>query len=177
MAVQALAVVVWRVKFDVFRFGNSTEILHPHMMHTAPLRSVVPEHRVIRVAGEAGMIARHPIVLKVRCRQVTFIIDVQAPAEIRHHVTGKTEASRGGALELFVQTGPDRQRRQNAQREERKNLSAWHPRQLRLKRGQASENYDNRGEEHENGCSRVHKNGQFAYSPNRDYAVNHNRRF
>ena len=90
---EALAIVVWRVELDVFRFGDGTEILHPNVMHTAPLRAVVAKHCVIRVTGEAGVIARHAIVLKVRRRQVAFIVNVQAAPEIRHYVTGKTKAS------------------------------------------------------------------------------------
>src|ERR1700733_803183 len=146
MAVQTFAIVVRHVELDVFRFRDRPKILHPDMMHAAPFRAVVAEHGVIRVASEAGMIAWDAIVLKMGGRYETLIVNVQAASEIRHHVTGKAKTSGSGALQLFVQSGPDRQSRQNAQRDEGENLSAGDPRQLRVKCRQDGENYDDAGE-------------------------------
>src|SRR6202035_5639702 len=98
MAVQTFAIVVRHVELDVFRFRDRPKILYPDVMDAAPFRAVVAEHGVIGVAGEASMIARHAIVLKMAGRYETLVVNVQAASEIRHHVTGKAEASGGGAL-------------------------------------------------------------------------------
>ena len=66
MAMEAFAIVERRVKLDVFGLRDFAEILHPYVMDPAPLRLVIAEHRVVGMAGEARMIARHKVVLKMR---------------------------------------------------------------------------------------------------------------
>ena len=45
-------------------------------MHAAPFRLVISEHGVVGLAGEAGMIARDKIVLKVRGRKEALVIHI-----------------------------------------------------------------------------------------------------
>jgi hypothetical protein len=70
-AKQTFTIVVRRVEFDVLGLGNFPEILYRHVMYPAPFRFVISEQSVIGMAGKTCVIARHKIVLKVPCRDVT----------------------------------------------------------------------------------------------------------
>ncbi len=126
VAMQALAIVVGGVELDFLRLGNFPQILHQHVVHTTPFRFVVAEEGVVGVAGKAGVIGRHEMVLEVDGGNITFVVHVETLAKIRHYVTGKTELGGGGALQMLIYARPHSQRGQDTQRHERQDFTTAH---------------------------------------------------
>jgi hypothetical protein len=93
--------------------GNLAEILHQHLVHAPPFRFVVAEQCVVGVAGEASVIARNKIILKMPRRNITAVVHAEAFSKIFHHVAGQTKLRGSRALQMFVSTRPHRQRRQS----------------------------------------------------------------
>src|SRR5262245_60891118 len=102
MAMQALAVVVGSVKLD--RLRRRAYIVCINMLQPPHLRVNVAEHRVIGVAGEASLLARHQVVLKMGRRNETPIIHSETFAIIFHHMAGEAKLSRLGVLDVSTHT-------------------------------------------------------------------------
>src|SRR5260370_34855518 len=94
------------------------------MVEAATFRAIVAEHRVIGVTGEAGMIARNKAVLEMRGRQVAFVIDVQALAEIGHDMARKAELRRCGAVQMFAHASPTGEDREHTKCKESQDRAA-----------------------------------------------------
>ena len=87
MAMQAFAVIKGDIEFDLRRLRNSAQILHINMPESAELGVHRAKHGVVRVAGVAGMIAWYKVVLKMRRRQITGVIHIEALPEVVHYMT------------------------------------------------------------------------------------------
>jgi hypothetical protein len=142
MAVQAFAIIEGRIEFDVLGLWDCPEILHEDVVHPAPFRLVIPEHCVIGMAGKTGVIARDKIVLKVLRRNEALIVHVETLPEIRHHMAGKAELRRSGALQVFVHARPHREHWQYAERYERDDFAAASPCEFRTQDNKKNENRD-----------------------------------
>src|SRR5215831_3791822 len=116
VAVQALAIVKWLVEMK--RQFWTAHILSPDVIKSANLGFVVAVHRVVRVAREAGIVARHPIVLKVGRRNPGRVVHIKASTVRFHDVTGQTKLSGLGFFHMAVETGPSTDRRQDKECEE-----------------------------------------------------------
>jgi hypothetical protein len=139
VAMQAFAIVVGRVEFDFPGLWYFSQILYQDMVHAPPLRFVIPEHRVIGVAGEAGMIARDEAILKMRARKKALVVHVQAPAKISHDMAGQAEFCGSRSLDLFVKAGPNGERRKDAERHKGKYFAAAQRREFRSQSGLQTE--------------------------------------
>src|SRR4029079_2361433 len=108
MTMQTLTIIKRDVELDFFRLWDRAEILHVDMRQSPPLVLRPPKHRVVRMTGVTGPIARNAVVLEMRSGQVAPVIDIQTSAVLFHRVAGKAKLSRFGPLHVLRHTGPDR---------------------------------------------------------------------
>src|ERR1700692_719271 len=134
VTVEALAIVEGRVELDVSRLWDLSEVLHINVAQATKLCVDRTEQGVVRMAGIAGMIAGNEIVLKVPGRDVTRVIDVEAAAEIGHHVAGKAELRARGSLHVFRVAQSNTHYWQNKERHKGQNLAAPHSREFGTRR-------------------------------------------
>jgi hypothetical protein len=123
MAMETFAVVKWLVKLDLFRQRHFFQVEDVKMPQAAELRAKRAEHGVIRVAGVAGFVRWHPVILKMRCGKIRRVIDVQALSVRVHNVAGKAKRRALGAFHFIFHAGHKRKKRKKEKHAERKNLS------------------------------------------------------
>src|SRR5688572_20022846 len=87
VTMQAFAVMKWLVELDLTGFRNRTQVLNVNMGESTPFILQTAEHRVVGVAGVAGTVARHAVVLEMRGSQITPVINVKTAAVVLHGVT------------------------------------------------------------------------------------------
>ena len=60
---QTFSIVVRLVKLDVLWGGRRSQVVDEHMLQSVHLYFEAAEHRVLRVAGIAGLVNRHAVIL------------------------------------------------------------------------------------------------------------------
>jgi hypothetical protein len=88
------------------------------------------KHRVIGVAGVAGVISGNKIVLEMRGGNVTGIVHVKAPAKIMHYVAREAKFRAGGTFHMFGVAQSHGHYWQNEKSDEGQNFSATDSREL-----------------------------------------------
>src|SRR4029077_16901596 len=119
------------------------------MPQAAELRSERSKHGVVRVAGVAGFVRGHAVILEVRGRKIRCVIDVQALSVGVHDMAGEAERGALGAFHFIVHSGQERKERKKEKHAERKNLSSTadgnrgtHNKNAREYRAEQNEYYD-----------------------------------
>src|SRR3984893_9282314 len=145
VAVQTLAIVERVVETDGLGSWRSAEIVHIHVLEAMHLGAKAAKHRVVGVAGVAGLVGGNAVVLKVGGSQVGGIVHQQALAVWFHLVTGETKLGPFGTIDVIggAHTGADQ--REQEQHEEAEYLST-------LGRGHAGakhEHADQKGGDHD----------------------------
>ncbi len=77
------------------------EVLNVDVVQSAPLGLDGSVHDIISVAGVAGLIAWHAVVLIMGGRQPCGIIHMQTPPVRLHYVTGETEGRLLGTVHML----------------------------------------------------------------------------
>src|SRR6266850_2241359 len=113
---QALAIVVGLVEFDVLRGRRRSEVINVDMSQPAQLGLDSAEHSVIRVARVTRFVSRYSMILKMRRSQVLRVVNMQALSVRLHDVTRKTEFS---ALCVIQFAGSSHSKAEKGQREQR----------------------------------------------------------
>ena len=117
MAVQALAIVVGRVKLDPGRIRRRSEIFNVDVAQTANLGANTPIEGVIRMASVASLIRGDSMVLEVSRRHILRIVDVETFSVRLHDVARKTKRR---LLRPFDMSGGRAKRAEYGQDEKRK---------------------------------------------------------
>ena len=131
VAVQALVVLESARNADRGRIRWRAHVLHVDALQSLHLVLQRTVDGIVRVAGVAGHVRRHAVILKVLRGQMAGIIHVQASSVGNHYMARNAELSLLGTLDVRVHSAHDAQGRKHAQTDERQDFPAGGVRQRR----------------------------------------------
>jgi hypothetical protein len=139
MAMQTLPIIERLVQLDISGRRGCAEIIDIHMAQAVQLHFQRAKHSVVFVARVTRFVRGHAMILKMGCRNVSGVVDVQAFSVRFHGVARQAERRGFRSIHLAGNAHRPAKYREQEQDEERQNFPDARRRNARTRNEHANQ--------------------------------------